>query len=260
MKKGKGTVSLRGEILQFASDCFGTEPDYPWTSSPTYAVLRHEDNKKWYALIMDLPRERLGLAGEGNIDVVNLKCDPVLIGSLRREKGFLPAYHMNRESWITVLLDGTVEAEQIYPLLEMSFELTASRRGKQRNGFSGPRTWLVPANPKYYDLQKAFSESETILWKQSSHIAVGDTVFLYVAAPFSAILYQCKVVEVNIPYHYDDENIRMSRVMRLQRLREFPPDFLTFDKLKDHGVFAVRGPRSMPDSLLREIELFTGEK
>ncbi|MCH5352486.1 MAG: MmcQ/YjbR family DNA-binding protein [Acutalibacter sp.] len=260
MKQEKRLISLRGELLQFAAEHFGTEPDYPWESLPTHAVLRHGDNKKWYALFMSLPKSRLGLAGEGNIDALNLKCDPVLIGSLRREEGFLPAYHMNRESWITILLDGTVDAEQIFPLLEMSFELTASRRGTRKAGFSGPKTWLVPANPKYFDLQKAFSESDTILWKQSSHIAVGDTVFLYVAAPFSAILYQCRALEVNIPYQYDDENVRMSRVMRLQREREFAPDFLTFEKLKDHGVFAVRGPRSMPDSLLREIEFFTGEK
>ena len=122
--------SLRETLLRFAFDYFGTEPDYPWSSLPKYAVLRHENNKKWYALFMELPKSRLGLTGEGNVDALNLKCDPVLIGSLRRERGFLPAYHMNRESWITVLLDGTVEAEQIFPLLEMSFDLTAGRRGK----------------------------------------------------------------------------------------------------------------------------------
>lgn len=130
MKENQHAISLRQSVLDFAADRYGTEPDYPWASLPRYAVLRHGNNKKWYALIMDLPRERLGLGGEGNIDILNLKCDPVLIGSLRLEPGFLPAYHMNRTSWITILLDGTVESERIFPLLEMSFDLTASRRGK----------------------------------------------------------------------------------------------------------------------------------
>ncbi|MDE7310934.1 MAG: MmcQ/YjbR family DNA-binding protein [Eubacterium sp.] len=88
---------------------------------PGYAVLRHGDTRKWYALIMDVPKGRLGLSGNGSIDILNVKCDPVLSGSLRMEKGFLPAYHMHRENWITILLDGTVEKEKIFPLLEMSF-------------------------------------------------------------------------------------------------------------------------------------------
>ena len=82
-----------------------------------------------------------------------------------------------------------------------------------------------------------------------------DRVFLYVAAPVSAILYQCQAVEVDIPYKYDDGKLHMSRVMKLKRLAEYAPDFLTWNKLKEYGVSAVRGPRSMPDSLLREIEM-----
>lgn len=247
-------ISLRQDILKFALERYQTEPDYPWNSQ-TDAVLRHKDTRKWYGLIMRLPRERLGLSGKDCVDILNIKCDPVLGGSLRMEEGFLPAYHMNRETWITILLDGTVDREKIFPLLEMSFDLTASHGSKGQEGGKKSRVWIVPANPKYYDLKKAFSQSETILWKQSSHISVEDRVFLYVAAPVSAILYQCQAVEVDIPYKYDDGKLHMSRVMKLKRLAEYAPDFLTWNKLKEYGVSAVRGPRSMPDSLLREIEM-----
>jgi predicted DNA-binding protein (MmcQ/YjbR family) len=73
---------------------------------------------------MDIPRSRLGLRGESTIDIVNLKCDPVLTGSLRMEKGIFPAYHMNKDKWISVALDGSVDDEQIKMLLDMSYELT----------------------------------------------------------------------------------------------------------------------------------------
>lgn len=254
INQNKDTGSLRQEILEFAAASYRAEPDYPWIFLPGYAVLRHSDTRKWYALIMDVPRERLGLSGNGSIDILNIKCDPVLSGSLRMKKGFLPAYHMHRENWITILLDGTVEKENIFPLLEMSFDLTASRQTRLQNGSRIKKSWIVPANPKYYDLQKAFSESETILWKQSNHISVLDTVYLYVAAPVSAILYKCQATEVDIPYDYDDGTVHMSRVMKLKRLKQYAPDLLTLDKLKEHEVYAVRGPRGMPDTLLQEIE------
>ena len=256
MKKttSKRTESYRADVLHFAAEKYGTQADYPWGSLPNYAVLRHADNKKWYGLIMDVPRKRLGLSGDEIVDILDIKCDPILSGSLRMNDGFLPSYHMNHDSWITILLDGTVDKETIFSLLDMSFERTASRQKKKRSGDGIQKAWIVPANPKYYDLGKAFSESDEILWKQSNHIAAGDLVYLYVTAPVSAILYQCQALEVEIPYEYDNGKIRMHRAMRLKRLAQYDPSWMPLDKLKEHGVFAVRGPRSMPASLMHEIE------
>lgn len=121
--------SLRNSVLSFCLERYGTQPEYPWIDEPGYAVLRHYDNKKWYALIMDVPYARLGLDGgiADKTDILNLKCDPVLIGSLLTEKGFCRAYHMNKNKWITVLLDGSVRKEQIYSLIRISYDLTASK-------------------------------------------------------------------------------------------------------------------------------------
>ena len=68
--------------------------------------------------------DRLGLAGAEPLDIVNFKCDPILISSLRGETGIFPAYHMNKASWITAALDGSVPAETIELLLDVSYELT----------------------------------------------------------------------------------------------------------------------------------------
>ena len=108
----------------YIEDTYGIFPDYPWESNPTFAVFRHTNNRKWFALVMDIPKARLGLSEEGMIDIVNLKCDPALIGSLRMEKGFFPAYHMSKDKWISVALDGSVDDEKIMLLLDMSYELT----------------------------------------------------------------------------------------------------------------------------------------
>ena len=74
--------------------------------------------------MMEVPRDKLGLAGTEKLDIVNFKCDPILISSLRGETGIFPAYHMNKASWITVALDGSVQAKTIELLLDVSYELT----------------------------------------------------------------------------------------------------------------------------------------
>ena len=114
----------REELEAYILNHYSTEPDYPWSDTPRAAVFRHAGNRKWFALVMEVPRDKLGLAGAEKLDIVNFKCDPILISSLRGETGIFPAYHMNKASWITAALDGSVPAETIELLLDVSYELT----------------------------------------------------------------------------------------------------------------------------------------
>ena len=247
----KDTPFVRADFLRLAEEQYGDRPEYLWRTSPHNAVLRHPENRKWYAVLMQVSREKLGLAGAGPVDIVDLKCDPALAGSLRLAPGILPGYHMHKGNWITLVLDGSVEEETVRFLLDRSHSLTAQGAGTKPP--AGGRTWLIPANPKYYDVEAAFAAQDTIRWKQSSRVAVGDTIYLYVAAPVSAILYQCKAVEVDIPFRRTRGPVKLERVMEIQRLHQFRPDQLTLDILRSHGVYAVRGPRSVPEPLLEEI-------
>ena len=121
----------REKLKKFIMDNYSIEPDYPWIKYPNYEVFRHSNNKKWFAVIMDLSKDKLGLSETEVLDVVNLKCEPILIGSLLREKGFFSAYHMNKENWITVALDGSISDEKIKILLDMSYEATKSKIHKK---------------------------------------------------------------------------------------------------------------------------------
>lgn len=116
----------RSELKNDILETYSVEPDCPWTEYPDHEVFRHHNNRKWFALIMRVSKSKLGLDEDGVLDVVNLKCDPLLIGSLRAEPRFFPAYHMNKDSWITVALDGSVSDEKIKMLLELSFDATAA--------------------------------------------------------------------------------------------------------------------------------------
>ena len=77
---------------------------------------------------MDVTFEKLKIDKEGSVDIINLKNIPEIVGTLRKEKGILPAYHMNKEHWITVLLDGTVPKQKICDLIDISYELTRKIR------------------------------------------------------------------------------------------------------------------------------------
>ena len=118
----------REEFTKYILDSYICAADNPWKKNPDYTVFRHPNNKKWFALIMNIPKSYLGLSEEGSIDIVNLKCDPMLIGSLLQEDGFYRAYHMNKEHWITVALDGSAADDEIKMVLDMSFEATAMKR------------------------------------------------------------------------------------------------------------------------------------
>ena len=122
-----GSGMDRAGLERWIDEHYRVAPDFPWRDHPRYAVFRHSGNRKWFALVMDLPRSKLGLAGDGRLEIVNLKCDPLLIGSLRGEPGFFSAYHMNRERWISAALDGSVPDETLGMLLAQSYAATAPK-------------------------------------------------------------------------------------------------------------------------------------
>ncbi|MCH5315925.1 MAG: MmcQ/YjbR family DNA-binding protein [Eubacterium sp.] len=113
------------QLKQYIAQQYNSDEEYPWIKFPEYCVFRHRNNQKWFALIMDVPKSKIGLEGNEKIDILDVKCDPILIGSLLNEKGFFPAYHMSKSSWITIALDGSVDDEKIFWLIDSSYSLTS---------------------------------------------------------------------------------------------------------------------------------------
>lgn len=284
---------MREEIYRYMKKKYKAEPEFLWKRFPDYAVFRHQDNRKWFAIIMDVPAEKLGLpasygsgpavtetygggkAGEesgsgdsfiaelglsgmirnvsSRIDVLNIKLDDLFLRDILLQKeGILPGYHLSRGNWISILLDGTVALPEILDLIDISFRTTASK--KQRDKVRPPKDWLIPANPKYYDVIEAFRHEKEIRWKQGAGIRTGDTVFMYVAAPVSAILYRCKVTQTDIPYRGRNKDVNIKTLMMIRLEKCYDPQEFTFRRLNEEfNIFAVRGPRSVPNSLLAAL-------
>ena len=123
-------LSQRSRIIERIRDRYGAEPEYLWVKYPNTAAFRHPAGKKWFALITEAARNKLGLADERMADIINVKLDPIMIGSLLSEAGFCPAYHMNKSSWISILLDDTIPDDRIIQLVDLSYEAVAPKRKK----------------------------------------------------------------------------------------------------------------------------------
>ena len=119
------------QFLSYCLSTYGTSPDYPFEEDFVTAVLRHANNRKWYAIAMRVSRRKFGFDSDEIIDVVNLKLPTEMFGSFGTDDGVYPAYHMNKLPWISVLLpDATDDVVQF--LLNVSYEATKDKRKRRK--------------------------------------------------------------------------------------------------------------------------------
>ena len=234
-------------IARLIQEKYGVRPEFLWDKAPEHGVFRNLQNQKWFGIIMYVARNKITV-GEGKIDVLAIKAAPDAIGTLLGRDGIYPAYHLNKKNWISIILDESLADEDIMRQVEASYRIVQGK-GKKGRQSPGMQAWLVPANPHYFDLEHAFAENQEIIWKQSTNVAVDDQVFLYVTAPVSAILYQCRVTAVDIPYAYESHQIKIRRVMRLRLLKQYDPLLFSLPWLKEQEITTVRGPMHITDSL-----------
>lgn len=105
---------------------YGDEPDFPFKKFPDYAVFRNSKNRKWYGLLMTLPLGKL-TGNEGDqqeVTVLNVKQTEDRPPDLLKKAGFFPAYHMNKQNWLSVLLNGDLPDDQVLALLDESRSFT----------------------------------------------------------------------------------------------------------------------------------------
>ena len=118
----------REELTEYIIEEYRVPLDTPFPGDFDSAVFRHKENRKWFALIMRIGKEKLGIAEEGMVDIVNVKVEPEMSGYLTGNSGIYPAYHMNKTHWVTVLLDGSAADELVKNLVDMSYSLTDKKK------------------------------------------------------------------------------------------------------------------------------------
>ncbi len=216
-------------------------PEFLWEKFPNYGIFRNEKSDKWFAIIMNLNRSKFRKEEEGIVEVLNVKLEDKVEENIKR-KGIYPAYHSNKKNWVSIILDDTLTDEEVMDLISISYDLS---------DITGD--WIIPANPNYYDIIGAFEKTDTMDWKQPSSVQVGDMVYIYMAKPYSAILFQCEVVEINIPTNSKNSNYSISYDMKLRLVKKYDKEKWPLEKLKEYGVKAIRSPRRIPKTLSQEL-------
>ena len=122
----------KNELEAYIQSAFGISPDHPFARYPDISVFRHPGNRKWFAAQMTVPKTTLGIKEDGMTDIVNVKCDPEVLRSFLGQPGIYPAYHMNRNHWLTVVLDsapdGRADNGTMEFLLGISYDLTKEKK------------------------------------------------------------------------------------------------------------------------------------
>ncbi|HFR3342435.1 TPA: MmcQ/YjbR family DNA-binding protein [Streptococcus suis] len=239
-------------LAQLIKEQWGDLPDYPFAKLPTYGAFRHPSNNKWYALVSQIPRDKLdGSGSQELVEIVNLKVYGREMAELLSQPGIYPAYHMSKKTWVSVLLDDTVEDQTVFALLEKSRYLVGPKTYKADQG---PDYWIVPANPKYYDIDAEFRENKVVYWPQKSTIQAGDIVAIYVTAPVQAIRYVCRVLGANLENHGESDIPTEKKLMQVELIAQLSDEVLPRSRIMDLGVRAVRGPRRLTKKAIEYLK------
>lgn len=114
-------------VIQYVSGKYGTPLEFLWKKSPDNAIYRRKDNQKWYAAILTVARNKIGLEGSGNIEILDLRSEPMQLEQIIDNKRYFPGYHMNKKNWYTICLDGSVRNDEIFERIDISYELAEKK-------------------------------------------------------------------------------------------------------------------------------------
>ncbi len=107
-------METRQDVIDFCKTFENVYEDYPFRDD-NWTLMRHRNNRKSFATVF----ERNGKIW------INVKCEPNFTYFWRNAfEGVIPAYHMNKEHWNSIILDGTVPDDAIMSMIADSYKLT----------------------------------------------------------------------------------------------------------------------------------------
>ena len=122
------------KVVELIREKFSDEPEFLWEKYPNYAVFRRKDNRKWYAVIMNVPKNKLGLDGAEELEILNLRVEPEELDKIFDGEKYFRGWHMNKKSWLTLRLDDTLTLEEITARLEKSYRLATTFKKLTNSG------------------------------------------------------------------------------------------------------------------------------
>ena len=108
-------MKTRQEVIAFCRSFAGVYEDYPFHDD-NWTVMRHTENKRAFAFVYE----------RNEYIWINVKVDPEWRDFWRNAfSSVVPAYHMNKNHWNSIILDGTIPEDDVRRMISESYDLTA---------------------------------------------------------------------------------------------------------------------------------------
>lgn len=151
----KSTQAL--EVIKYIKKEYKDELEYLWKKFPNNAVWRNKNNKKWYGALLVVSEDKLGLKTNNIIEILDLRYQKEDIDNIVDNKLIFKGYHMNKKSWITIKLDGSIDIDNIYAFIDNSYKLAT----KNKSGLSSNEL-----STKVYEYLKTIPNGKVVTYKQ----------------------------------------------------------------------------------------------
>ncbi len=119
--------SISRGLIEYIRNKYGDELEFLWEKFTDNAVWRRKDNRKWYGALLTVKKNRFGFDDDSDIAVIDLRINPETDGNIVDGKKYFAGYHMNKRTWMTILLDGTVSVQEIEKWIDKSYMLAKGR-------------------------------------------------------------------------------------------------------------------------------------
>ena len=123
------------EVIGYVKQTYGAAPEYLWDKFPDCAIFRRQDTQTWYGVLLTVSRAKLGFESNEIAEIIDLRIQPEELAAINDGKRYFAGYHMNKKSWLTIVLDGSVPVKELFERIDNSYNLAAkTKKQKSRRG------------------------------------------------------------------------------------------------------------------------------
>lgn len=111
------------ELISYVRERYGDELEFLWEKTPRNAVWRRKDTGKWYAALLTVDAQKIGIEAAGTIEIIDIRIKPEDMERTVDNRRFFPGYHMNKRHWLTIPLDARVPTPELCGRIDASYLL-----------------------------------------------------------------------------------------------------------------------------------------
>lgn len=118
------------EVIEYIKNKYQDELEFLWDKYDDAAIWRNKNNNKWYGLIMKIPKIKIGINSDDEVEIIDIMYQKEDIENIIDNKKIFKGYHMNKKSWITIKLDNSISNDKLFELIDNSYNLSENKRKK----------------------------------------------------------------------------------------------------------------------------------